>query len=73
MVSAFKWSVSVVGVVRMTVVPIPLTSRASILGGLSVWIPAFSTHAGVLDVVTSPPSLARSARNLIIRNGGLVA
>ena len=67
-----QWSVSVIGVVWMTVVSIPLTCRASVLGGLSVWIPAFSTHAGVLDVVTSPPSLARCAGDLFIGNGGIV-
>ena len=53
--------------IRMRIIPVPLTSRASIFSGLNVWIPAFTTNAGVFDVVAPPTSFACHTSYLLTR------
>ena len=63
----FQWSISVVSVVRMRVIPVTLTSWASVFSALCIRIPALPTDTSVLDVVASPTSLAGDASDLFVR------
>ena len=63
----FQWAVNVISMIWMGIISIPLTGRASILSALCIKIPAFTPATGVLDVVTSPASLACDALDLLAR------
>ena len=72
MSTAHEWAVRVISMIFVIVGTITEACRASISDTFVIRISAFSSYAGVTDVVTRSVLSARSAFDLIQRNGWIV-
>ena len=69
----FEWSNSMIRMIGMRVVAIALTRRATVFSALCIRVPAFTSNAGVLDMIAPPTSLAGDALDLVVRKNWEVA